>query len=130
MGVIHKFNGTNAAPSWENVDTSVYESSDVKGATRRILIGWNEGARHFAMRYFEIPPGGRSAYDKHAHDHGVYILKGTARLQLENNTYDVAPGDVVYIAPNETHQFENTGGTSFGFLCVVPARPPGEKEPS
>jgi len=29
-------------------------------------------------------------------------------------------GDVVFIRPNEVHQFRNTGCSPFKFLCLIP----------
>jgi len=34
----------------------------------------------------------------------------------------VGPGDYVYVAPNEMHNFKNTGAEPFEFVCIVPAR--------
>jgi quercetin dioxygenase-like cupin family protein len=80
------------------------------------------------MRYFEIEPGGQSSFDRHEHDHGVYILKGRAKVLIGWDVHDVGPGDVVYIAPNEQHQFESVGEGPLGFLCVVPPKDnPGEQ---
>ena len=120
MGAIHRFTGTDSAFDWDGVEPERYEESGTAGATRRILIGPDDGARNFVMRYFEIPPGGRSSLDRHGHDHGVYILKGKARLTLEGAAHDLGPGDVAHIAPNEVHQLENIGGDPLGFLCVIP----------
>ena len=125
MGAIHRFCGTDYAFEWDGIDPELYEESGTAGATRRVLIGPADGARNFAMRYFEIPPGGRSALDRHAHDHGVYILKGKARLALRGAAHDLGPGDVAYIAPYEAHQLENTGDEPLGFLCVIPPKSDG-----
>ncbi len=74
------------------------------------------------MRYFEITSGGQSSLDRHEHDHGVYILKGRARVLLGEDVHDVGPGDVVYIAPYEQHQFVCIGEDTLGFLCVIPPK--------
>ena len=41
----------------------------------RWLIG-RERAPYFAIRYFEVEPGGQTVLDRHRHDHGVFILRG------------------------------------------------------
>ena len=55
-------------------------------------------------------------------DHGVYVLRGTARVLMGREVVEVVVGDVIYIPPNERHQFENIGDEPFGFLCAVPLR--------
>ena len=62
------------------------------------------------------------ALDQHAHDHGVYVLHGCARLRLGDDEYELNAGDIVYIPGNEVHQFFTSGNEPFGFLCIVPAQ--------
>jgi len=121
LGTVHRHaRSDDGRPSWTGVASAPYDANP--GAVRQILIGANEGAAHFSLRYFEIPEGGASSLDLHAHDHGVYILTGTAELLLGTDTHNVGPGDVIYIEPNEQHQFRVTGAEPFGFLCVAPPR--------
>lgn len=97
-----------------------YEGPGGVCGSRRVLIGPRERAPYFVIRYFELPPGCRSQLDCHPHDHGVVVLRGRARVQLGEEHFEVGPGDVIYIAPLETHQFVNIGEEPFGFLCVIP----------
>lgn len=119
MGTIHKQVGSGGKPEWKGVERKDYEGSP--GATRQVLIGPDEKAGNFVLRYFEIPPGGASSLDRHAHDHGVYVVRGRADLLLGDDHHAVSAGDVIYIEPNETHQFRAADET-FGFLCIVPPR--------
>lgn len=119
MGVIHRYNGDF---DWEGVSLGHYASDGIKGASVRWLIGPAENAPNFAMRYFEIEPGGRSALDQHAHDHGVMILRGRGIVQLGEEEFEIGFGDVVYIPPDEVHQFTAAGDEPLGFLCIIPPR--------
>ncbi|HEY6284167.1 MAG TPA: cupin domain-containing protein [Ktedonobacteraceae bacterium] len=125
MGIIHR-RGTieNGELRWHDVQVRAYgpENSGADNATRQILIGQEENSPNFHVRYFAVQPGGHTSLDQHAHEHGVYILHGRARLRLENDEYELNTGDVVYIPGNEVHQFFASGQEPFGFLCVVPAR--------
>lgn len=123
MGVIHCYKGNF---DWEGVNLSRYPSKKVKGVSVRWLIGSAEKAPNFAMRYFEIEPGGWSSLDHHAHDHGVMILRGRGRVLIGEKEYEVGFGDVVYIPPYEVHQFKNIGDEPLGFLCVIPPKKQGE----
>jgi quercetin dioxygenase-like cupin family protein len=109
---------------WQDVLVRAYgpENSGADRATRQILVGYDEQSPHFHMRYFAVQPGGYTSLDQHAHDHGVYVLHGSARLRLENEEHDLHASDVVYISGNEVHQFFTLGDEPFGFLCVVPAK--------
>ena len=74
------------------------------------------------MRYFEVPPGGRTARERHAHDHGVMIVAGRARVTLGDAVHEVGEGDVVYVPGDELHCFEALGEEPLGFVCVVGPR--------
>jgi len=120
MGVIHKFQGDPDRFDWEGIIPKGYESKDIRGATVRWLISENEKAPYFAMRYFEVEPGGWTDLGHHAHDHGVIILRGKGKVLLGEKEREISFGDVVYVPPNELHQFKNTGDEPFGFICVIP----------
>ncbi len=125
MGTIHRFRKLEHGElRWEDVPVRTYgpENSDADRATRQILIGTEEDSQNFHVRYFAVQPGGHTSLDRHAHDHGVYVIHGRARLHLNEDEYEVSTGDVVYISGNEVHQFFTLGQEPFGFLCVVPAR--------
>ena len=125
MGIIHR-RGTieNGELRWHDVPVRAYgpENSGADNATRQILIGTDENSPNFHVRYFAVQPGGHTSLDQHAHEHGVYILHGRARVRLENSEHELNTGDVVYIPGNQIHQFFASGQEPFGFLCVVPAR--------
>ena len=125
MGIIHRQgNIENGELRWQDVQVRAYgpENSCADKATRQVLIGLDENSHNFHLRYFAVQPGGHTSLDQHAHEHGVYILHGQARLHLENSEYELNPGEVVYIPGNEVHQFFASGQEPFGFLCIVPAR--------
>ena len=124
MSVIRRFSGTEDGEfRWQDVPLRAYgpANSGADRATRQILVGNDENSPHFHKRYFAVQPGGHTSLDQHAHDHGVYVLHGSAHLRLADNEHELHAGDVVYIAGNEVHQFFTAGDETFGFLCVVPA---------
>ena len=124
-GIIHCLDHPeNGEMRWQGIPVRAYgpENSGADRATRQVLIGTGENSPHFHMRYFAVQPGGHTSLDQHAHDHGVYVLHGRARLHMGNDTYEISTGDVIYIPGNEIHQFFTLGDEPFGFLCVVPAK--------
>ena len=120
MGVIHRYKGQF---DWEGVSLGRYPPErEMKGVSVRWLIGPAEKAPNFALRYFEIEPGGWTSLDQHAHDHGVMILRGRGQVRLGEEEFEVTFGDVVYIPPYEVHQFKNIGDEPLGFLCIIPPK--------
>jgi quercetin dioxygenase-like cupin family protein len=122
MGTVRRFIGSEASRRWDGVAVEPYAPSDPRAGTRQVLIGPGDGAGNFALRYFVLAPGTASSLDTHAHDHGVFVLHGTGRVRLGDVEHALAAGDVVYVAPHETHVFAASAAEPLGFLCVVPAR--------
>ena len=118
MGVIHR--KLPGKYEWENTDLVTYDKPTVKGVSKRVLIGPKDGAHGFAMRYFEVQPGGNSAFEHHPEIHQVYVLRGRGRVLLGAKWHDIAEGDVIYIEPEEQHQLQAAPDASLGFICVAP----------
>jgi quercetin dioxygenase-like cupin family protein len=128
MGVVHKRVDGETSWQWDGVEVESYTSNK---ATKQVLVGLKDGATNFVIRYFTIPPRGFSSLDEHAHDHGVVVMNGHARVMLGEQFEEVGPGDVIYIPGWERHQFENLTDEPFTFLCVIPPKPiPAEKSTS
>lgn len=123
MGTVHKQIGKDGNFEWEGIEIEPYLGGGAsEGSCRHVIIGPTDGAHNFAMRYFEIPPGGQSSFEHHLHDQGVMIMKGRARVLLGWEIYEVGPGDVIYIPQHEQHQFESISDEPLGFLCVIPSK--------
>jgi quercetin dioxygenase-like cupin family protein len=118
MGVIHK--KLAGKYEWENVEVVTYDKPTVRGASKRVLIGPREGAVGFALRYFELTPGGSSALEHHPEIHEVYVLRGRGQVLLGETSHDIAEGDVVFIGPEEQHQLRAAPDEYLGFLCAAP----------
>jgi quercetin dioxygenase-like cupin family protein len=119
-GTIHRYQG---AYSWEHVKPGEYPpGKDMQGVSVRWLIGPDQGAQNFCLRYFEVAPGGWTSLDQHAHDHGVFVLRGQGQVRLGDEEHEVSFGDVIFIPPHAVHQLKNTGQEPLGFLCVIPPK--------
>jgi quercetin dioxygenase-like cupin family protein len=90
------------------------------GCRVRQLIGAGEKAPTFAMREFEVSPGGHTPRHFHDYEHEVYVLAGAGTIVDGDNEWPLAAGDVVFVAPNDVHQFRNTGKEPMRFLCLIP----------
>jgi quercetin dioxygenase-like cupin family protein len=95
--------------------------SGAKGARIRMLIGPEDGAANFHMRHFEVEIGGCTPHHSHAHEHECLVLKGDGIVKSEQGDRPFKQGDVIFVGPNEVHQFLNTGDSSCEFICLIPA---------
>ena len=86
----------------------------------RWLITKEMGAENFAMRLFEIEPGGYTPLHNHPWEHEVFILEGEGVVIGENKEIKFKEGYVVFIPPGEKHQFRNTCERVVKLLCLIP----------
>jgi quercetin dioxygenase-like cupin family protein len=108
--------------------TSVDDTEPVRtghGNSLWVLLPEEVGVPNFVLRYFEVPPEGATGYGKHAYEHEVFVVRGEGILRGRDPEglpfeHALRPGDAVFIAPNEEHQFCNPNGERIGFVCVVP----------
>lgn len=108
---------------WEGVPVAEYKAPADHwcGIIRLSLVGEQGERTAFHLRYFEIQPGGYSSREHHRHEHVVYVLHGRGKVRLGDRLESIGPGDIVYVAPDELHQFSNDGTEPLGFLCIVDA---------
>lgn len=121
---IFRLTETKGALDWSRVPIADYKPEDDswRGVTRRVFVGETGESPRFHVRYFEIEPGGYTTLERHRHEHAVFVLRGEGQVVLGRETRKVSFGDVVYVAPEDPHQFRNDDGPEpFGFLCIVNA---------
>ena len=96
----------------------------VKNVAGRVLIGQEDGASNFCMRFFEMEPGGYTP--KHIHDweHEVFVHQGNGEVFIDAQWHPLSPGSAIFIPPNLEHQFRNTTDQIFTFVCLVPPKAP------
>jgi quercetin dioxygenase-like cupin family protein len=91
-----------------------------KGVAIRVLISKDDGAPTFAMRLFEIEPGGHTPLHRHPHEHEVFIVEGTGVFVHEGQNHPISKEDVIFVPGNSQHCFKNNSGSTLRFLCLVP----------
>ena len=90
------------------------------GCRVRQLVGEKDRAPTFAMREFEVAPGGHTPHHFHDYEHEVYVIAGKGTIIDGDQERPLNAGDVVLVAPNDVHHFRNTGGEPMRFLCLIP----------
>lgn len=98
----------------------MHGEEEAKGVSMRWLISDKDGAPTFAMRMVHVEPDGHTPYHIHPWEHEVFVLQGTGVVKANEREKPFKAGDVVYIPPNEQHNFRNTGKEAIRFLCLIP----------
>ena len=92
----------------------------LKDVKVRWLISKKDGAENFAMRLFEIEPGGYTPLHQHDWEHEVFILEGSGFTRNKTDEESFKKGDFFYVPQMEWHQFINNGKEKLKFLCLIP----------
>jgi quercetin dioxygenase-like cupin family protein len=103
------------------VEQQPVEMTGASGAAMRMLIGPDQGAHVFHMRQFEVAPQGHTPWHQHDYEHEIYVLNGQGVAVAEDGEHPLHAGDVIWVKPNEMHQFRNVGSVPFEFICLIPA---------
>jgi len=105
----------------ESVESKAVEVEGAKGCRVRLLIHKAEGAPNFYMRQFILARGGCTPQHSHEWEHEIYVVSGAGMAVTPEGVNPISAGDCVYVAPDDVHQFLNTGQGELKFLCLVPA---------
>ncbi len=105
---------------YERMEQAAVDVEGAKGVRMRCLIGDADGAPSFTMRQFEIASGGCTPRHSHAYEHEVFVLEGHGVVMEAGVESAISSGTVVFVPPNQEHQFRNTGSAPLKFLCLIP----------
>jgi quercetin dioxygenase-like cupin family protein len=102
------------------IDQNTVEMPGAEGCKVRWLIGTSDGAPNFSMRQFEVEKGGYTPKHSHPYEHEVYVLEGIGTVLEGDTEHEIKSGDVLFVRPDEVHQFKNAGDMPLRFLCLIP----------
>ncbi len=112
---------------YQDVSQQPVEMEGSSGCSVRQLLGERDGTPTFAMRQFEVAPGGFTPRHSHPYEHEVFVLEGEGEVFEGAASHRLRAGDVVFVKPDEVHQFRNTGNGPLKFLCLIPNSAAGKK---
>ncbi|MFX1598474.1 MAG: cupin domain-containing protein [Promethearchaeota archaeon] len=103
---------------------SEIKAEKVKEA-KKTKIQWlvtreNAGANNFTMRRFSIEEGGEIPPHSHDWEHEIYILKGRGLLGWSGEERKIEADMAIYVPPNISHWYKNTGYEELVFICIIP----------
>jgi mannose-6-phosphate isomerase-like protein (cupin superfamily) len=85
---------------------------------RELLAHRNSCIQKQSLAEARLPPGARTTPHYHRLTEEIYyILVGTGRITIGDETQDVGPGDAIAIPPGAIHTITSTGGDTLRFLC-------------
>ena len=105
---------------YQDVELQPVDMPGSKHCHVRWLVGKSDGAGNFSMRQFEVGVGGHTPKHSHDYEHEVFVLDGEGTVLENERLHTIKSGDVLFVAPNEIHQFTNTGDQPLKFLCLIP----------
>lgn len=105
---------------YEEVESRPVEMEGASGCKVRWLVSESDGAPTFAMRQFDVAVGGHTPKHSHPYEHEVFVLEGDGLVVEGEIEHPLKTGDVIFVKPDEVHQFRNTGERPMKFLCLVP----------
>lgn len=98
-----------------------FQERGARGAYRRTLVAEENGSRFFRLRFYTLQEGGQTPFDVHPYEHVVIITRGQGSVLTRSSGVPqakrIGEGDIIYIGPNEPHQFINTGPGPLEFYC-------------
>ncbi|MCC6018408.1 MAG: cupin domain-containing protein [Candidatus Verstraetearchaeota archaeon] len=111
---------------YTKVESEFVKAEGARETYVRWLITDKDGAPNFAMRLFEVKPGGNSPYHEHPYEHEIFILDGDGKVIIDGREYMVSRGFAIYIPPNAKHTIINNGKSDLKFLCMIPLTTKGK----
>lgn len=97
-----------------------FDSDSMKGVTKQVLIGTEEGWDSHVMRLFTLEKGGYSPKHSHPWPHIAFVAAGEGVIHIDGKDNPVRQGSYALVPPDSEHQFTNTGSGNMQFICIVP----------
>ncbi|MFP9193760.1 cupin domain-containing protein [Natrialbaceae archaeon A-CW1-1] len=112
---------TDTEPTIRRHDDIEYEAVDAaEGLAKGVLIADDHGAPTFAIRRFTLEAGTDVPRHTNAVEHEQYVLEGEYVVGIDDEEYEVGPGDSLLIPAGTPHWYRNEGDDQGAFICAVP----------
>lgn len=92
-----------------------------EGVSLQWIFNQKDGAGRYAMRLFEVKPGGLIPLHEHPDmEHEIFVVAGEAEILMPDHSCRVKQYDALFVKPGERHGFRNDTAQPFQFICVIP----------
>ena len=106
--------------STQSVELQPVTMPGSSGCQVRWLLSRDDGAPNFAMRQFQVAPGGFTPLHHHPSEHEIFVIEGEGEVYEGDTPHPIRAGDVVLVRADDVHQFKNVGDKPLKFLCLIP----------
>jgi quercetin dioxygenase-like cupin family protein len=107
---------------YTDVPAQVYGSEAPGTSIRWLIDDDHDDAPVYSLRIIEVEPGGHTPRHSHPFEHENFVVEGTGRVLMNGEWHTVKAGDVIFVPGGMEHTYENTGETTFKFLCGIPVK--------
>lgn len=107
---------------YSDVPSQVFGDEAPGTSIRWLIDDDHDGAPVYALRIIEVEAGGHTPRHSHPFEHENFVVEGEGRVWINGEWHALKPGDVVFVPGNTEHTYENTGKTTFKFLCGIPVK--------
>ncbi len=76
-------------------------------------------SEHYKITYSILKPGGYADEHIHPWDHAYYVIKGKAKIKVEDDEREVGQDSLVYVPPNAKHSVRNMLNEPLVVVAVV-----------
>ncbi len=109
---------------YEDQNYKIFDNGPARGVKGSVLIGKDDGAFNFCMRFFQVAPGGFTVRHRHDWEHEIFVHRGEGAVLKDGELVPVKAGMAIFIPGGEEHQIHNTGTEPLLFVCLIPSGPP------
>ena len=74
-----------------------------------------------SMGVYKLHAGGVDGQSPHTEDEAYYVVSGNANIEIEDQTYPVKPGDVIFVQANAHHKFKDIAEDLVLLVFFAPA---------
>lgn len=75
-----------------------------------------------SMEVYRLPAGAEDPQDPHTEDEVYYVVAGEAKIRIENDTYPVEEGDIIFVEKETDHFFLDIKGGLITLVFFAPAQ--------
>jgi mannose-6-phosphate isomerase-like protein (cupin superfamily) len=76
-------------------------------------------AVRYSLAHASVRPGGHTRRHRLQTSEVYYVLAGSGRMHIDDESRDISAGSTVYIPPRSVQHIENTGASDLVILCIV-----------
>ena len=89
------------------------------GFSTNLLIGEsNSASKEISIQVTDVEPNGMQFLHSHEEEQCYYIIAGSGKMFIDDQTQEVEKGDAVFIPSNSTHGIKNIGEEVLTYLTA------------